>query len=174
MLERGERPTVFPDEALEAAKKLAELRGRRGVDRLSVAELNGTAPRTLAVSTRTAASVDDFIGPRFESYGAIEGQLEVISAHGGLSCNVYEPVFGKPVRCHVPEHLKAKVLAAFEKRVIASGTLRRDASGNPRTLALEDLEIAAPSPEPPQSLAGIAPDFTDGADTADWLKKRWQ
>jgi hypothetical protein len=175
MLENGDRPITFPDEALEAAKSLSSLRERRGIDWVSLSEQNGAAPKTLTISARTAATVVEYIGPRFESFGSVEGRLEVISARGGVSCNVYEPVFGKAVKCEVPEHLKSVVLAAFEKKVVASGRLGRDSSGQPRRLVLESIDVPDQTTETPiSSILGLAPDFTDGEDTAEWLKKRWQ
>jgi len=35
--------------------------------------------------------------------------------------------------------------------------------------ALDEIEKG----KPPQSIAGIAPDFTDGQDSAEWLRERW-
>jgi hypothetical protein len=173
-LERGERPQAFPDEAMDLAKRLADLKDRGGIERLSLAEAldEGIA---VAITRSTAAAVDEIIGARYESLGSVEGRLEVVSSHGGrLRCNVYEHVSGKPVRCDFADTLKGVVLAAFDQRVRAHGLIKRDAAGRPRHIQLESLEVLPPAPKESVSIAGLAPDFTGGLDSAEWLEKRWR
>jgi hypothetical protein len=110
-----------------------------------------------------------------ESLGSVEGRLEVVSSHGGrLRCNVYEHVAGKPVRCDFADGLKGMVLAAFDRRVRAHGLIKRDAAGQPRHIKLESLEVLPPAPKESVSITGLAPDFTGGRDSAEWLEKRWR
>ena len=118
--------------------------------------------------------MDDAIGARYESQGSVEGRLEVVSSHGGvLRCNVYERLLGKPVRCEVPDALRGRVLELFDQMVLAHGRVSRDSAGQARHIALESIEpVAAPS-RGTESLAGMAPDFTDGANSVDYIKKRW-
>ena len=173
-LERGVRPPDFSDEALEVSRRLASLRGRRGVRDVLLMDENGATPTPLSLTPRTLAAVEDFIGVKSESFGSVDGRLEVVSAHGGITCSIYESLTGKAVRCEVPEELRRKVLDAFEGRVIATGIVRRDASGQPRVLALHDLTRVESGTEEFVSLAGIAPDFTDGVDSAEYIKGRWR
>ena len=173
-LEAGKRPPGFSDDALEISKKLAASRGRRGAKEILVMEANGELPVPLSLTARTVASVEDFIGVNSESVGSVEGRLEVISAHGGITCNVYEALTGKVVRCEVPDEMKSDVLAAFEQRVIASGIVRRDKSGQARQIVLRRLEQIPADSGGYISIAGIAPDFTNGVESAKYLKERWQ
>lgn len=176
-LEAGNRPTTFTDDALEAARSLAALRDQRGVSEVLIMAGPGrNGDRSpVRVTPRTLAAVDDFIGVRAEGAGSVEGHLEVISAHGGVTCNVYELLTGKPVRCHVPDHLKQKVLAAFEQRVIAHGIVKRDSGGQARQLVLRDIEPVPEPQHPFESLAGIyKDDFPEGTDSAEYIKARWK
>jgi len=176
-LERSKTPKGFSEEALVSAKKIAALKGHGGISNVVLAARNGDAAMTtVPITARTAATVDDMIGTKYESLGSIEGRLEVVSAHGGiLHCNVYERLLMKAVRCDVPQHLRRDVLDLFDRDVIASGIVSRDGNGIPRHIALESIQALKALPEPPpQSLAGIAPDYSEGADSVDYIKKRWQ
>ena len=174
-LSKGQRPTTFDDIALELAKGLAELKGHGGIDSLLLIDQNGAAPTTLPISPRIAASVDEFIGARYESLGMVEGRLELVSSHGGvMRCNVYEKLLGKPVKCFVPNEMRATVLESFDQDVVAHGIVKRDASGQARQIALHHLDRVTKVSNPPRSLAGLAPDFTDGVDSADYIKGRWK
>lgn len=173
-LDRGERPAAFQDDALELSKRLAELKGRGGVESILLIDQDARL-HSLAITPRVAASVDEFIGIKYESIGAIEGRLELVSSHGGmLRCNVYERVLGRPVVCDVSADLKRAVLEAFDQEVRARGIVKRDASGQARQIRLESLEVIPPSEKPPESLAGLAADYTDGSDTVEYVKSRWK
>lgn len=175
-LENGKPPRGFSDESLELAKKLADLKGHGGIVSVVVTAQNGVGPTaTIPVTPRTAATVDDMIGSRYQSHGSIAGRLEVVSSHGGsLKCNVYEKILGKPVRCDVPAQLKMEVLNLFDQEVIVFGVVSRDSSGRPRHIALEAIRPVELASDLPQSLAGLAPDFTADVDSVDYIKKRWQ
>lgn len=174
-LERRVRPTAFSDEALDLAKHLADLKDRGGIQRVSIAEPHADQPATLTLTREIAAAVDDLIGAKYESLGSIIGRLELVSSHGGmLRCNIYEDASGKPVRCDFPETLKKAVLDAFDQRVHAAGTIKRDASGQPRHITLDSLEVLPTGAPRSASITGLAPDFTDGLDSADWLDNRWE
>jgi hypothetical protein len=173
-LNAGVRPPSFTDDALELAKHLVQVKERGKLDVLTVVTRNGGPPEPLVVTTQMAATVDEVIGIKYESFGSVEGRLEIVSARGQMHCSVYETIHGKPVKCDVPPSLKKAVLDAFDQHVIVYGIVKRDASGQARRIALESVEVVPPSDSVPRSLAGIAPDFTDGDDSAQYIKKRWQ
>ncbi len=175
-LEGNQSPKGFPEEALELAKKLSGLKGQGGVSNVVLTARNGdVALRTVPLTQRTAATVEDIIGTKYESLGSIEGRLEVVSSHGGIfRCNVYERTLLKAVRCDVPERLRREVLELFDREVIASGTVSRDGAGIARHIALESIRPIEREPQLPQSLAGLAPDFTEGTESVDYIKNRWK
>jgi len=173
-LEQGERPKTFSDEALEAAKRLSEMRGRGGIKKVAVIGQNGGKPVTSPLGPKVAATVDDLIGPKYDSIGSVHGRLVVVSARGGvLSCSIHDKASGKAVRCEFPDPLKASVLGAFDSTVVGFGRVSRDSSGNPRVIQLTSIEPSEDN-ELPQSLAGIDPDITEGLDVVEYLKRRWE
>lgn len=174
-LDRGSqsRPKGFEDNALKFSQRLSQLRGRGGVLDLIVMDLNGTRSNTVHISGRVAVSVEEFIGPRFESIGMLEGKLEVLSSHGGMKCQIYERRTGKPVRCLLPQEMKRAAVDAFDENVMVRGRVWRDASGQPRLIEVQELQ-KTPEEQTVESLAGIDPDITGGMDVAEFLKKRWE
>ena len=176
-LERGEgRPVVFSDDALDATKRLAHLRTRRGITGLAIAGENADGKkrlRILDVTERVAATVNDLIGPKYIATGSVEGMLQVINSHGTLYFSVYDSIWGGRVRCDIPEGLKAKAISAFDKRVLVRGIVSTDAAGHPRHVKAEDIEELPSREQLPQSLRGIAPDYTGELGVGEYLKKRW-
>lgn len=175
-LEEGRRPKGFSDDALESAKRLADLRGQRGVHDVTILDPGSEDPQKgiHVISRRVSVTVDELIGAKFESMGSVDGRLEVVSSHGGnLTCNVYEMVTGKPVKCTVPREKKAVVLEYFDSMVRAFGTIWRDSSGYPRRIDVESIEpletrlTVAPLPE-------LGDKITGGLDIAEYLKRQWE
>jgi hypothetical protein len=173
--ERRPRPQYFSDDTLEAAKALAELAGKHGVESVSIVEENESPTVSpVLITMQVAASVEDLIGIKSEGLGAVEGKLEVVSSRNGLHCNVYDRVTGIAVKCTFSDDLKRKVLDAFEQWVIAHGTVKRDASGKPRQLVLRDLEPIPSAADLPQSILGLDSNYTEGMSPEEWIRKRWE
>jgi len=173
-LECGGRPKAFSDEALEAARRLSELRGKGGIRKVAVIGQSGGKPVTSLLSPKVAAAVEEIIGPKYESIGSVQGELVLVSSRGGvLRCNIQDKVSRKAVRCEFPNSLKADVLNAFDRVVVGFGTVMRDSSGNPRIIKLTSID-PVPETELPQSLAGIDPEITGGLDVVEYLKRLWE
>lgn len=180
-LERGDgRPLAFTDDALDATKRLAHLRMRHGITSIGISgevvDRKSKRPKsikTLDLTERTAASVNDLIGPKYTSQGSVEGMLQAVNSRGTLYFVVYDSIWNSRVKCDIPEHLKAKALAAFDKRVLVRGLVSTDSSGHPRLVKAEDIDEFPTRDELPQSLRGLDPDYTDGLAVDEYLKKRW-
>jgi hypothetical protein len=176
-LERGQgRPPSFTDDALNASKRLAQLRMYPGITGLTVVGENsarGKEPRALDLTERVAASVGDIIGPKHTAVASVEGKLEAINAHGTLHFVIFDSIWGGRVRCDMPDSLKPKALNAFEKRVLVTGTVRTDAAGHPRHIKVETLDSLPGRDKLPQSLRGIDPGYTEGLTPSEYLKRRW-
>lgn len=176
-LERGEgRPDAFSDDALDATKRLAHLTVRTGITSIAIAGETADRrkrPKTLDLTERAAASVNDLIGPKYTSMGSVEGTLQGINSHGTLYFAVYDSIWGGRVKCDIPPDLKPKALTSFDKRVLVRGIVSTDAAGHPRHIKVEDIEEFPGREELPQSLRGIDPDYTDGLTVEEYLKKRW-
>lgn len=175
-LERGEgRPDGFTDDALDATKRLAHLRARGGITSVAIAGESDRRkrPKTLDLTERAAAAVNDLIGPKYTAIGSVEGILQGINSHGTLYFAVYDSIWGGRVKCDIPLDLKPKALNAFDKRVLVRGMVSTDVAGHPRYVKVEDIDEFPVRDELPQSLRGIDPDYTDGLAVEEYLKKRW-
>lgn len=176
-LEQGKgRPLDFTDDALDATKRLAHLRTRRGITGLAIRGENADRQkpsRTLDVTERVAATVNEIIGPKYTAAGSVEGTLQAINSHGMLFFNIYDSIWGGRVRCDIPDVLKARALELFDQRVLVSGIVSTDAAGHPRHVKAERIDELPKRGQLVQSLKGIDPDYTSGLDSGEYLKKRW-
>lgn len=176
-LERGlGRPRVFSDDALDATKRLAHLKMRRGITGIAIRGENADprkGPKTIDVTERAAAAVNDLIGPRYTAPGSVEGTLQAINSHGHLYFVVYDNIWGGRVRCDIPESLKRKALDVFDQRVLVRGLVSTDAAGHPRHVKVEGIDPLPGRDRLPQSIRGLDPDYTAGFDVAEYVRKRW-
>jgi len=176
-LERGEgRPREFSDDALDATARLAYLRRPRGITSVAIMGENSERTKerkTLALTERVAAAVNDIIGPKHSAIGSVEGTLQAIHSHGELYFAIYDSVWGSRVKCDIPQELKPKALAAFDQRVIVRGIVSTDAAGHPRHVKVQEIQELPKRDQLPQSLRGIDADYTAGLDVSTYVKKRW-
>lgn len=159
----GVRPEGFRDEALEALATLANY----GVDghglRVGAPTLRLRAP----ISKGVVAQVESVLS-RGDSIGAIEGHLDTISVHAQPYFTLYDAISGRGVRCYFNDERRAVVIAAFGKKVIAHGRLRREPNGSPREM--RDLDHIAVLGEPSGSLDGL-PGVYAGVDSESVLRE---
>ena len=110
-----------------------------------------------------------------ESYGSVEGVLEVLSSRGSLLYfSLKDVLTGKRVRCNFNEDLVAQALEAWRKRVVVFGRIRADNLGNPRTVLVWSISVL-PLPEELQQLEeikGVSPDMTGGLSSEKYAKER--
>ena len=95
----------FSDDVLESARTLGSLRGQGGIANVTLMGMNEaptTLPRSVPVTQRVVAAVDDVLKEKHRALGSVEGRLEGINIHGEYYLNVYEVVHGKRVRCVFP------------------------------------------------------------------------
>lgn len=149
--ERAERPAFFSDKALANAKELARpvgddvrairIRRRRDGERPS-------AP--LAVTKRLVVNVDEIIGPQLDEYGSVEGKLEGLITHGKRRFFIWESLTGREIECHFADRIPlADVLAAYERRVSARGTVHRRRTGEKVSLDVDSFRVLRSEDELP-------------------------
>jgi len=129
-------PHHFSTQALELTRKLALL---SDFDRKLFVS-NGT-DTPAHITTRIAATVDDILGPEYESYGSVEGNLEGLLTHGRRIFHVYDSLRGKQVRCFFDASTPLPVLLKyFDHRVIVSGVVRSKAfTGEPKSIHVSEI-----------------------------------
>jgi hypothetical protein len=173
---RSGRPVGFTDDALEAAKRLVEARGRGGISTLVVTSSETdhiASAQRLVLTQRAAAAVDDLIAGKYRSIGSVEGRLQVLSTHTTPYFAVYDDVWGARVRCEFPDSLKSAALNAFDQRVVVRGVVLSDVGGRPRHVKVEDLTPLPSRDDLPQSLRGADREFTGRLDAAEYIRRRW-
>lgn len=73
-------------------------------------------------------------------HGSVEGRLQTVSERGGFKFVIYDILWDRPIRCHLPETLIDRAMEAFGHRVEVYGlvTYRRD--GKPLSIKVDAIE----------------------------------
>jgi len=133
------RPKYFNDNALESAQRLARLT----IDNLARVNIYADIPdHQVYVTEQIAVNITGIL-EYLDYYGSVEGRLELISGREGqpLYFRVQDRINNVRVRCFIPDELLEKALSAFRARVIASGIIKSDNNGIPRSIRVEDIEV---------------------------------
>jgi len=169
-LESGQEPPEEFRPALRHAKNLAGVARSTG---MSLAVGNGD--RILQVTERTLKHADMILsyGTREETWGSVEGRLEMLSLRGGLQCSIYDDLNDDRIECRIEGSLLEDVKDAFGQRVLASGHLRRDSQGRARSIRVTQL-LPFPRKEDLPSIdriSGIAPNITNGLSVKEYIRR---
>lgn len=179
ILDTGTPHPKFSDAALEDARALAEVKDRGGITGIAVIGRNELRPpieRRVLVSKRVSAAVDQVLGAKYRSLGSITGSLEAINIHGIAFFNLWEAVHGKRVRCLFSlGEMTDRAKDALGKRVVVTGEIVSTARGHPFSVRISDLRILGDASDLPSAddITGIDPEFTDGLESSEWLRRRW-
>ena len=134
---RPERPRYFSDEALRQVRELASVSSTQQVETAQVSLAHSVARLT----QKTVANVNALLGSVVEDYGTLEGRLLVLSAQGGFSIHVVDPLTDRGVRCSLDEPLFEVAVRAFRKRVAVSGLIHYRQDGQPNLIEVEELFV---------------------------------
>jgi hypothetical protein len=147
--ERPERPRYFNDTALDRAKDLASRIGDE-VRAVRFRRRNGALSKSVTVTQRLAANVDEIIGPRLERFGTVEGRLEGVLVHRRRVFYIWETLTNRRVECTFGDRIElADVLAAFGRRVSVRGLIRTRKTGEKLSVEAGDLYVFPPEEELP-------------------------
>jgi hypothetical protein len=105
------------------------------------------------ITNRVAATVDAIIGTSYESYGSVEGKLQVLSDHGGFKFSVYDALFGRRIDCYVGDEpgLVTEAIARFRDRVRVSGTVQYNKEGLPISITAIEVHAFPPNHKLPSA-----------------------
>ncbi len=95
---------------------------------------------------------------RTESFGSIEGVVEMLSVHGREpKFRVYRASDGRGIEVTGSEDVFEMARESLRKRVVVSGRLRRNVHGMPESMEAWEMEVLPPDSELPQAsnLKGI-------------------
>lgn len=118
----GRRPAQYTDKAITHAKNISKLFENRKRPTSSVRLWSGN-DKSISVNRRVAIEAAKLLEPVFEDYGSVEGQLEVVTAHGKFECTIYDPLGARAVKCEISEELIPEAIASFRKRVEVFGRI---------------------------------------------------
>ena len=162
-----ELPTFFSRDALNAAKRLADL--TRG-DELVVTVK--AAHRSVQVSPRISANVDGLVNASYFSDGSVEGVIEMVTIHDKSYCRIYDAIQGWGVPCYFKQGSIDEVSHALGKRASITGRLRSDRLGKPESMQISGIRILGLEPLPtPSEVRGIASGMTGGRKAEEYLRQ---
>ena len=165
------RPNHFTDEALEHAQRLTRLLGD-GISGITISTEENIRP--VHIREHLAGNVRQIL-EHTESYGSVEGVLEVLSSRGALHFSIRNVSTRKRVRCNFGEDLVNEALAAWRKRIVVFGRLRVDNQGNIRTVWAWNISVLRPSDElpGPEDVKGLLPNMREGLSSEEYTRDRY-
>jgi hypothetical protein len=137
-------PPHYTSRAIRHLHDLAEIVGTDENDDTRVKVWVRHEPSNL--THRSVAHTAELISVAYADHGAIEGRIQVVSERRGLHVVVYDPLWDKPVRCHLSDEQAEIALGYFGKRVEVSGLVRYRGDGVPVSIDVEEI-TAFPAPD---------------------------
>jgi hypothetical protein len=166
------RPANFNDEALNSAKELS-LAINGDIRKITVTgSINGRLAKAVSFTPKLATNVDQVIGPRYSTIGAVEGKLEMISIRKFPRFGITHSISGKSVKCRFQPEMLEQVKDALGKRVSAAGIVYYNAQGDPVRVDVEWIRVLRAKHELPSAseIGGSDPNFTGGLSTEDYMR----
>lgn len=175
-IERGEMmPPYFSEIAVKRVGQISRKVGRGGMTGFEAEIRNGQsgdiAPPRAELSGHAATAVAHLLAPKYSAYGSVMGTLGQINVQKGLTFNVYDALTKRAVKCKFQEEEFESVKQALRRRVIVSGTVERNESGEPLRVNEPELVLLPDEDIPTSAIRGLAPDFTGGATAADYVRQ---
>ncbi len=166
----GITPPYFSDNCLRLVGKVAGVLGRDGADTLEV--LDVTSNKSTQLDAAIATTTKQLMGSSYESFGSVEGTLEMISIHKPARFNVYHSISLHAVRCNLRAEDIEKVKSALGRRVVASGLVSYNAKDEPKSVTVEELEVIPREEELPtvEKFIGSDPNYTGDMSTEEYIR----
>jgi len=174
-LSEGKRPpTAFRQRALTAARNLASVRSHAGIKSVRM-QSNG---RSMTITAKIVAGVDELLQQSFEAVGSIEGFLETFTVHDQRMFRVYDAIYNRGIECFFTPEVFQKVdkeikLDDLPVRVIVTGHVRSDPFGKPEAMKVSQMRVFPKESDlpTPSQMRGIAKGMTEGQKAEDYLRK---
>ncbi len=129
--------------------------------------------RSVAINETTLKNVREFTAKKYEGHGSVLGRLEVISVHSKNEIRVWDENTNRPVVCLYTPELEDKIKANLRKRVLVSGVVSYNASGQPLTCVVDDLEPYPEGDSLPtiEQVSGLIDDLRGGLPLRDYIER---
>ncbi len=99
-----------------------------------------------SLTHRSVVHTGELLSAAYADHGSIDGRLQIVSERRGLHVVVYDPLWDKPVRCHLSDEQAQIALNNFGKRVEVFGLVRYRGDGTPVSIDVEEI-VPFPVPE---------------------------
>ncbi len=164
----GTCPPAFSDSTLTAAERLARA-PRKGLEQLL---LRG-ADDEVAVNDDIRERIRGIRTAARALPGSVEGTLDMVSLHGRSNFAVWERLEGYRVECYFDDELLPDVKRGLGHRVSVAGQITYSREGIPRWVEVERLDVYPARDGLPSvdQFIGMAPDFTDGVDAVEYVRR---
>ncbi len=169
---KAEVPANWTDDALQRMRDLVDLRNN------GIASMVFSSPGEEQVepTLHSAANIEEIQKRQTAHYWeetAIEGRLEVISAHNGTRISIWDVLTNTKVECLVSESQLEQAKSAFRRRVAVTGKAKMTRKGKPISIEVDSIRVLKEKEELPQAMdfAGAGRvDITGGVDSAEYIR----
>ncbi len=168
--DEGITPPYFSDKSLKLLRTVAKSLKGNGADALQITD--PTRDKSAELNAQIEKTATQLMGSRYESFGSVEGTLEMISIHRKPRFNVYHAISLRAVQCTLPDELRAKATSALGRRVTASGLISYNVKDEPRSIKLEEMQVIPKEEELPtiEKFIGSDPSFTGELSTGEYIR----
>jgi len=112
-----------------------------GLTSVAIVPLSGPSAIPADISDAVEQNAAKAVAIASLAYGSLIGRLDMISARGKVKKIGLRTDFGPPVMCAVDSLEQGVYMDAFERRVLVSGLLKRNARGQAVSLHVDALEL---------------------------------
>ena len=176
----AERPVIPPGATETAIKKVIALHsitGRRGVTGIELSEVGDKLARVIPIGANVAANARKAIEVRSRTRSSFHGRLDKVNLRTkSPEFSLFDDARRVALRCHLAEPNEADLLATVKTSlgaiVSARGDLKRNSLGQAIHMRVDRLRVLE-APDRPicvSEIAGIAPDWTGGLDSVDFVR----
>jgi len=159
MLERGERPSFFSDEAIRHSISLSKAFGKREIyPKINIWDFK---TKSIKISKAIGEQGERMLEGSYELISTVDGYLDTLKAHGKPSFVIFDSMDDRSISCEISEELLSDALEAFRKRVEVQGVVRYRSDGKITSVKAEKIVPFPPAEEIP-SLDTIRRIFTEG------------
>lgn len=129
--------------------------------------------QSVAITETTLKNVRELTAKKYEGVGSVLGRLDVISVHSRNEIRVWDENTNRAVVCEYPESLEDKIKANLRKRVLVTGVISYNASGQPLACAVEDVEPYPESDALPtiEQVSGLIDNLRGGLSIREYIER---
>jgi len=171
VLENGQSlPDYFSTKSLRSLTKMVRPFGTPGVEYLDARVDSDSTSVTTRATGKISENIVRLQSPRSRALGSITGTLDTISTRGPNKFQLLDPVSRRPVSCQFSDDQLDAIKDALKRRVVVSGIVVRNSSGQPLRIEEADFVVLEDSAALTK-LVAIDPEFTGGLSISEYWER---